>query len=146
MKRFIGTWQLVSYQLKTLDNQISYPLEKDAIGYLLYNEDGYMSVAVMVANRPLFKSEDARAGTSAEKISIADDYISYCGRYKVQGNKVIHSVKVSSFPNWIGTNQERTFKFEDNKLTLSTPDPILIAGKQQVGLLIWERVHFYHSI
>jgi hypothetical protein len=141
LNRFIGTWKLVSHQLKTLDNQIDYPFGRDAIGYLMYNNDGYMSVAIMTANRPLFKSEDIKAGTPDEKISIADTHVSYCGQYEVQDNKVIHHVKVSSFPNWTDTSQERIFKFEGNRLILSVSDPVLIAGKQQVGLVTWERVY-----
>ena len=30
-----------------LDGQVSYPLGKDAAGYIMYNEDGYMFVAIM---------------------------------------------------------------------------------------------------
>jgi Lipocalin-like domain len=40
----IGTWRLVSWENRSLvDGQISYPLGKDAAGYIMYNQDGYMS-------------------------------------------------------------------------------------------------------
>ena len=44
----IGTWRLISWENRSVDGQkISYPLGKDAVGYIMYNEDGYMFVAIM---------------------------------------------------------------------------------------------------
>src|SRR5215203_6716861 len=43
----IGTWRLISWENRSVDGQkISYPLGKDAAGYIMYNEDGYMFVAI----------------------------------------------------------------------------------------------------
>jgi hypothetical protein len=58
---------------------------------------------------------------------------------KFKGVKVVHHVKVSFFPNWVGVDQERFFDFDRNRLSLSTP-PFLIGGMQQTAHLIWERV------
>ena len=43
------------------------------------------------------------------------------------------------FPNWVGTDQQRTVELAGDRLTLSA-SPLLLAGKQQVPRLIWERV------
>lgn len=139
LNQFVGTWKLISCELKSSDNQSIYPLGQDAIGYLIYSEAGYMSVVLMKAERTSFVSEDIRASTPEEKIHAAETYISYCGRYEIQGNKIIHHVEVSFFPNWVGTAQERLFQFEDNHLILSTP-PFLVDGNLQTGLVIWKRV------
>jgi hypothetical protein len=53
----------------------------------MYNEDGYMSVAMMTANRLKFAAGDPGGGTDEEKIAAADSYVSYCGRYEIQGGK-----------------------------------------------------------
>lgn len=136
---FLGTWRLLSCELRTVDGQVSYPLGQAPVGYIMYNEDGYMSVAMMSTNRPKFAAGDIRGGTSEEKGAAADTYVSYCGRYDIQGNKVIHHIEVSFFPNWIGVDQGRFFKFEGDTLSLSTP-LFLVDGVQQTAHLIWQHV------
>lgn len=51
-KPLIGVWRLVSLELRGADGQVQYPYGSDPVGYLIYDEDGYMSVAVMATNRP----------------------------------------------------------------------------------------------
>jgi len=136
---FIGTWRLVSFEIRRADGQVRYPLGQDAAGYIIYNEDGYVSVAIMSPNRPKFASGDIFGGTTEEKVAAADIYISYCGRYEIQEDKVIHRIEVSFFPNWIGADQERIFDLDGERLSLSTP-PFLIGGVQQTAHMVWERV------
>ena len=136
---FIGTWRLVSFELRREDGRVVYPFGKDAVGYIMYNKDGYMSVAFMASNRPKFASGDILRGTIDEKASAAETYVSYCGRYEVKGDKIIHHIEVSFYPNWIGVKQERFYKFKGDQLTLSTPT-MLIDGVQQSAHLVWERV------
>lgn len=137
--RLIGTWQLVSCQLISSDDQVTYPYGKDAIGYLIYTKDKYMSVNIMVANRTKFNTEELVGGTIKEKAIAAETYLSYCAKYEVQKDKVIHYVEASLFPNWIGVVQERFLVLEGKKLALTTP-PFLVNGKQKAAHLIWERV------
>jgi hypothetical protein len=93
----------------------------------------------MTANRSKFASGDIMGGTIDEKIVAFDSYISYCGRYEIQQDKVIHHIEASLFPDWTGGLQERFFEFENDKLSLSTP-PSMMGGIQQTAHLIWERV------
>ena len=98
-----------------------------------------MSVAIMGPNRSEFTSGDIKRGSTEEKAAAADIYISYCGRYKTQGDAVIHHIELSLFPNWVGVDQKRFLQFDGNRLLLSTP-PILVEGTEQTSHLIWERV------
>ena len=136
---FVGTWRLVSCEFRSGDGQVSYPFGQDAMGYIMYNEDGYMSVAIMTANRPEFASGDILGGSPEEKVAAANTYVSYCGRYEIQGDRVLHHVEVSFFPNWVGVDQERIFEFDGDRLSLSTL-PLLLDGMRQTAHLIWERV------
>jgi hypothetical protein len=136
----IGTWRLVSWENRSLvDGQISYPLGKDAAGYIMYNQDGYMFVAIMGPNRLKFAANDLLSGTPEEEAQAEETYVSYCGQYDFDGYKVVHHVELSLFPNWVGVDQERLVELAGNRLTLSTP-PILLRGIQQTAHLIWERV------
>ena len=51
----------------------------------------------------------------------------------------MHHVKLSLFPNWVASDQERSVQLAGDGLTLSA-SPLLLAGKQQVPHLVWERV------
>jgi lipocalin-like protein len=103
----IGTWRLISWENRGVDGQISYPLSKDAVGYIMYNPDGYMFVAIMGPNRLKFAAGDLLSGSTQEKAQAAGTYVSYCGRYEFHGDTVIHHVELSLFANWVGVEQER---------------------------------------
>ena|SRR5829696_3741619 len=75
----IGTWRLISWENKSVeDGQISYPLGKDAAGYIMYNQDGYMFVAIMSPYRLKFAGGDLLSGTPEEEVQC------YC-RHVVRG-------------------------------------------------------------
>lgn len=137
--QFVGTWRLVSWENRDALGQVNYPYGKDAVGYLIYAADGYMSATLTKDNRPHFATGDVSGGTMEEQAMAAQTYAAYCGRYEIQADKVIHHVEASLFPNWVGTDQARFFEFTGGKLVLSTP-PTLIGGKQQTSHLIWEHV------
>lgn len=135
----VGTWKLVSCETRTANGQIFYPLGENPSGYIIYTDNGYVSVAMMRANRLQFQAGDIAAGTVEEKVAAADSYVSYCGTYETQDNQVVHHVEVSFFPNWVGANQVRYVQLNGELLTLITP-PILVNGVEIFGSLIWQRV------
>ena len=124
----IGTWRLVTRENQSLDGHISHPFGRDAVGYILYNADGYMSVTIMRPDRVNFALGDLLAGSPEEKVQAAETYMSYGGRYEFRGDIVIHHVEVSLFPNWVGGRQERLVELTGNPLILSTR-PMLLSGK-----------------
>jgi hypothetical protein len=134
----IGTWRLLSWENRSVDGQISYPLGKDAVGYIMYNPDGYMFVAIMRPNRLKFAVGDLLSGSTEEKAQAASTYVSYCGRYAFRGDTVVHHVELSLYPNWVGVEQERLVELTGNRLTLSTR-PLLLGVIQQTAHLVWER-------
>jgi len=135
----IGTWKLISWENRSVDGQISYPFGRDAVGYIMYNQDGYMFVAISCPNREKFAAGDLLRGSIEEKAQAADTYVSYCGQYEFRGDTVVHHVDLSLFPNWVGVEQERLVELRGNRMTLST-HPILLGGVQGTTHLIWERV------
>ena len=136
----IGTWRLLSRENTSVDDrQVSYPLGKDATGYIMYNEDGYMFVAIMAPHRLRFAADDLLSATEEEEAQAEETYVSYCGRYDFLGDTVVHHVEMSLFRNWIGVDQERLVDLGGSRLTLKTR-PLLLRGIQQTAHLIWERV------
>lgn len=134
----VGTWRLKQWEIHHPDGRIAWPLGSDAVGYLFYTSEGYMSVAMMRAERPAFTSDDLLGGTPEEKAAAAAGYVTYCGRYEVRDGIVIHHVELSLFPNWIGVDQVRFAKVEGDELTITTR-PLRIGG-ETINRLVWERV------
>jgi hypothetical protein len=135
---FVGTWRLISLEARLEDGEVIRARRRRS-GYLMYGDDGYMSVAFMADGRPKFSSPDIRGGTPEEKVTAINDYISYCGRFEVKEDRVVHHIEVSLFPNWVGTSQERSYEFDGDRLTLSTP-LMTVGGRRLSNRLVWQKV------
>jgi hypothetical protein len=135
----VGAWRLVSWQNQAADGQVTYPMGTDAMGYLLYGADGRFSVTISRKGRARFAASDLLSGTAEEKARALEGFVAYAGRYTFYGDRVIHHVELSLFPNWVGSDQERWVELAGDRLTLSA-SPLLLAGTQQVPRLVWERV------
>jgi hypothetical protein len=135
----VGGWRLVSWENRAADGQVTYPMGTDALGYLLYTADGRFSVTISQRDRAGFAAGDLLGGTTEEQARAVQGFVAYAGRYSFHGDRVIHHVELSLFPNWVGSDQERWVELAEGWLTLS-PSPLLLAGTQQVPRLVWERV------
>lgn len=135
----VGAWRLLSWENRAADGQITYPMGADALGYLLYTADGRFSVTISRRGRAGFAAGDLLSGTTEEQARAVEGFVAYAGRYSFHGDRVIHHVELSLFPNWVGTDQERWVELSEDRLTLSA-SPLLLAGRQQIPRLVWERV------
>jgi len=138
---FVGTWKLVSTEEKLRDNRTRpyTDLGPNAQGYLIYTEDGHMCATLMKPARPNWQNE-IEAGSDAEKISAASGYSSYCGRYKVdeQNRIMLHYPELSLYPNDIGTEQKRPYRFDGNRLIFSDT---VADGEVERWTIIWEKTN-----
>jgi hypothetical protein len=135
----VGAWRLLSWENRAADGQITYPMGADALGYLLYTADGRFSVTISRRGRAGFAAGDLLSGTTEEQARAVEGFVAYAGRYSFHGDRVIHHVELSLFPNWVGSDQERWVELAEDWLTLSA-SPLLLAGRQQIPRLVWERV------
>ena len=135
----VGTWRLVSWENQDDAGQITLPVGRDPQGYIIYTADGYVSVQIMTAHRQRFAADDLLQGTTDEKARAAETFIAYGGHYEIASDTIIHHVELSLFPNWVGTRQVRRLELAGDRLTLSA-GPMVLAGRQQIARLIWERV------
>jgi hypothetical protein len=135
-ERFIGTWKLVSFESRSPSGELTYPRGSNPVGRLTYDRDGRMAVQIMRPGVGKFAGPSSRAATAAEAESAFRGYSAYFGTYFVDeaADQVIHKVESSLFPNWVGTEQKRFFRFEGNRLTLEADTA---AGRSK---LVWERV------
>ena len=135
----VGGWRLLSWENHATDGGVTYPMGRDPLGYLLYTADGRFSVTISRRHRAPFGAGDLLGGSTEEKAAAAEGFTAYAGRYTFDGERVVHHVELSLFPNWVETDQERAVEVSEDRLTLSA-GPLLLAGEQQVARLVWERV------
>lgn len=134
----VGTYALVSWENRYESGMITYPLGADAKGFISYSEDGFVFVHIMADKRKRHASGDLFGGEISEIRDSAATHISYCGTYEIIGNEVIHHVTVSSFPNWVSSEQRRNWEFRNGQLLLSAQG--LQVGNEKVeAFLIWQR-------
>jgi len=135
----VGAWRLVSWENRAADGRVSYPMGGDALGYLMYSADGRFSVTISRAHRARFTGDDLLGGTEPEKARAAEGFVAYAGCYTFHGDRVVHHVELSLFPNWVGTQQQRFADLSQDTLIL-TARPLLLAGRHQTPRLVWKRV------
>ena len=141
----VGTYDLVSWENRHESGEITYPLGPDAKGVISYSPDGFVFVHIMANNRNNHTVGDLFGGEVSEIQASATTHISYFGTYEIEGSEVIHRVSVSSFPNWVSSEQRRNWEFRDDHLLLSAQG--LEVGNEKVGAyLIWRRAENQHDI
>lgn len=117
---FVGTWRFVSMEARSPKGEVIYPYGRDIFGRLIYTEEGFMSVLFMNPDRPRFASDDPMAGTTEEIEASFRGFDAYCGTYTIDKEQatVTHHIQASKFPNWIGTDQVRSFESRDRRMVL----------------------------
>jgi hypothetical protein len=140
-KRFVGSWRLISFEGRSPDGHVVHPMGEQPSGQLIYEANGQMSVQYMRRDRPKFVSGDLHQGTPEEIKAAFDGYIGYWGTYDVdeKARIVTHHVTGAAFPNWVGGDQRRFYRFAPHHLTFRTP-PILMGGVQTTNVVVWQRV------
>lgn len=136
--QLVGTWKLERMRTTYDSGREIYPMGEDAQGWLLYTSDGYMAAFLSRANRPAFETGEMLSADDAEKVRAWDSFFSYCGRYEVRGDEVVHHVEASIYPNWIGDAQARTMRLEGDRLILTTPPQKTRRGVQ-TSEVVWRR-------
>jgi hypothetical protein len=117
----LGAWRLVSWEARDATGRIFYPLAEDARGQLSYDGSGRMSAQLMRQHQARFASQDWRQASEKEKAAAWGNYFGYFGTYPIDENAgtVTHHIEGSWFPNLIGTQQVRRYRFQRNQLVLN---------------------------
>jgi hypothetical protein len=138
-EQFHGGWALVDWRIEYSNGGVTRPFGKDAIGQILYTEDGHMSATVSRADRQPIKQSNVRNASDSDRADRFDSYFHYAGTWSINGETVIHDVQFSMNPNMVGTQQIRKAEFKgQNWLWLSAYEP-LKNGEPRHHILEWQR-------
>jgi len=140
-ERLVGSWRLVSYVVRDgAGVLVGHPLGNDAVGYLVYTVDGFMSVQIMRLGRPRYQAGGLGDGTDTESAEAARGYVAYAGPYHVEGDSVVvHEPEVSLFPNWVHAPAARAVVLVEPRLELTNPETLPYGGRELTAVLLWER-------
>lgn len=119
----IGAWKLDEFEITYSDGRPpSYPFGEDALGQLVYAADGQMSAVLSRTDRDaldISRLETFSSASDAAKVAAFDSYLSYTGRWSLDGEEVTHEVELALVPNIIGRKQVRRARFDDGLLVLT---------------------------
>jgi hypothetical protein len=140
-EQLIGTWRLISYETVGIDGSSVHPMGRDAIGFIMYLADGFMSANLMIPGRPPFTGGGASTATPAELAAASTGYFGYAGQYEVDETEhaVRHHIESALVPNLVGSTQFRRIAFDGARLILEG-EPVPIAGRVAAPVITWERV------
>jgi hypothetical protein len=136
--KFVGTWTLVSAVSEDLTTGQKTDIYKGPpAGFINFGADGRFLVMAVDSAR----TKPAGDGPSAaEAEALFRTMMAYAGSFVVTDSQVINHVDISWNETWTGTDQLRNFKFDGERLHLSTaPSPNPFTGRPSIRTLSWER-------
>ena len=136
----VSSWQLISYEDKDENNNVVFPYGKAPAGLFIYDATGHMSVQIMKTPPPDVVTDDWDRFTVQEKVALFDGYVAYFGRYEVDERRhvVTHLPEADLSRLYIGRREERHYKIEGDRLTLS--GTWTQSGKKWSGIRVFQRL------
>ena len=132
----LGIWRLVSFAVEfQATGEREQIRGKNPTGFIIFTPEGRMMVAMTTEGRQAPKIDQDRA-------ELFKSLLSYTGMYRLEGDKWITKVDVSGNPAWVGTEQVRFFRFEGDRLQVTTAwMQSLVRPERGMarGFLTWER-------
>jgi hypothetical protein len=136
--RLIGTWRLVNWLWIGDDGKQAEPMGPGTQGLITYTADGFMFASLMGANRKPFAGTNPFGGSPAETHAAMSTGLSYCARWRLDGERLVHTIEQSMFPNWVGTEMLRTCRFVGEHAEIATA-PVVIDGASGFFKLVLKR-------
>ena len=135
----VGAWELVSWNLLVDDEQRPHGFGEQVTGQLLYLPSGHMSAILSDPGRAPLSVEPFAAAPEDERAEAARTYVSYGGRWSVDGDRVRHHVQFCLLPNWVGTDLVRSITWQRGNLVLSTAPERDAKDRVVTNRLVWRR-------
>ena len=116
----VGMWRVVRFCDRDSTGAMVEPLGPNPIGYFVYAPTGELSIQVMRTppSGPLAGEPVQLPALGA----LRPYYFGYFGTYTIiSDTTVIHHVQGGTFPEYIGTNQRRTYHIRGDTLSIGAP-------------------------
>jgi len=134
-KELVGAWTIVSITFEQGDKKTE-PYGSDLKGTQIFNADGRFAVVVTRGDLPKVASGNRETATPEESQKIAHGSIGYFGSYTTNptDKSMILQIEASTFPNFAGTTQKRTYTITGDTMILTNPSTSAGSGVAKVVL------------
>jgi len=136
-QQIVGAWTIVSTDTIRPDGTRVPTFGPGPKGTVIFDASGRYALQLMRASATPFVSNNRNDGTPEENKAVVQGSLAHFGRYSIdeaQRTLVLH-MESSTFPNWNGTEQRRTFTVSGDELRWSTP----AASGGGSAELVWKR-------
>lgn len=136
----VGSWELVRWSIEYPDGRPpTLPFGADAIGLIVYAPDGWMTATMCRRARAGLSGPTAARASSESKARAFDEYLTYGGRWRIEGEAVVHEVQMSMNPTLLGTPQRREVRLENGRLELTAAETDAASGRSRLHRISWRR-------
>ena len=136
----VGSWLLVRWSVEYPDGRApTLPFGDDAVGLITYAADGWMTATMSRRRREGLSAPTAARASAESKARAFDEYLTYGGRWRIEGDSVVHEVMVSMNPTLIGVPQRRVATFRDGLLDLTAAETDAASGRSRLHRIAWKR-------
>lgn len=122
----VGAWRLERIAVERPGWSPVEPFGADAQGLVIYAADGWMSAVLSAGVRAPLGAEGLEASSDADVASKAaafDSYLSYAGRWRLEGDEVAHTVELALVPEVVGQTLRRRVRRTPTGIELSYAAP-----------------------
>lgn len=122
-KDIVGAWTLVSVEAGGADGSKSQPYGANPVGIIIFDASGHYSNLTSRVGLPKFASNNRTQGTPEENMAIVQGSIAHFGKYSVSeaDKAIIFHIENSTYPNWNGAEQKRSFTVTGDELKYVVP-------------------------
>ena len=133
----VGTWMLVSETAHQGDKTTE-PLGPNPLGSVMFDRGGRFMLLIARPGLPKFTANKRDAGTPEENKAVLAGLLAFIGTYSVsEADHVLTlHVEASTFPNWIGADQKRSFTLAGDEMKWTNRTPAIGA---EVVEVVWRR-------
>jgi Lipocalin-like domain len=137
-EQLLGTWTLVSHEAVRPDGSRAPVYGLNPNGIAFFDAGGHFIITAMRSDRAKYAIANPTQGTPEENKATAQGTITYFGTYTVSEaeRRIAIHIEASSFPNWNGADQIRTFAIAGDQITLTV---VLQTGAN--ADVIWKRAN-----
>lgn len=131
------SWSLVEYKSESKDGKALYPVGEDALGTIIFTEEGHTAVQIMAKDRSQVISDEVldTYNTEVEKEMGRAGYHAYTGPFTIDEEESILTthVQISFIPEYVGSKQSRKASIDGDILKLSNV-------QHPERKLVWKRI------
>lgn len=141
-KQLVGAWELLSFDVHDPERGPRSPFGPSPQGRLHYSAGGEMCALLVDPRRQTLGAaglETAHHAGAEAKARAFDGCVSYAGRWRLEGEEVVHEVAMATLPELTGRAQRRHASLQGDELVLSY-EMVTRGGVTRRFALRWRRL------